>query len=80
MSELTILLARVLSISKVFTSLLKCLLKISPSCSLLLVLLLLFKVIDSLWKAFYENRRPTVFQNLLLSEKTLWSSFPKNVF
>ena len=49
MSELAILLARVLSIPKFTTSLLKCLFKISASSSLLLiVLLLLFKIIDSM--------------------------------
>ena len=78
MSELAILLARVLSISKFSSSLLKCFLKISASSSLcLIVLLLLFKIIDSLWIAFSEKRGPTVFHNFLLSETTLWSSFPK---
>ena len=52
MSELAILQTRVSSISKLSTSLLKCLLKISASYSLLLtVLLLLFKIIDGgKWK------------------------------
>ena len=60
-------------------SLLKCLLKISTSSSLLLiVLLLLLKIIDSLWKAFSEERGRTVFQNFLLSDITLWFSFPEN--
>ena len=71
MSELAILLARVLSISNFSTSLLKCLLKISASSSLLLIVwLLLFKIIDSLWKAFSEKRELKVFQNFLLSETT----------
>ena len=49
MSELAILMARVLSIFKFSKSLLKCLLKISASSSLLLIVLfLLFKIIDSL--------------------------------
>ena len=49
MSELAILLARVSSISKFSTILLKCFLEISASSSLLLiVLLLLFKIMDSL--------------------------------
>ena len=82
MYELVILLARIWSISKLSTSLLKCSLKISASFSLsLLVLLFLFKIADSLWKAFSEKRGLIVFQNFLLSEITLWSSFPpKNVF
>ena len=78
MSELAILLARVSSISKFSTILLKCLLKMSASSSvLLIILLLLFKIMDSLWKALSEKRGPTVFGNLLLSETTLWFSFPK---
>ena len=78
MPQLAILLARVLSISKFSTILLKCLLKISASSSfLLIILLLLFKIMDSLWKAFSEKRGPTVFPNVLLSETTLWFSFPK---
>ena len=60
MSELAILLDRVLCISKFSTSLLKWVLKISASSSLLLIM-------DSLWKAFTEKRGPTVFQNFLLS-------------
>ena len=59
MYELAILLPRVLSMSNFSTSLLK----ISASFSLLhIVLLLLFKIIDSLWKAFSEKRGPTVFR------------------
>ena len=78
MSELAILLARVSSISKFSTILLKCLLKVSASSSLLLIiLLLLFKIMDSLWKAYSEKRGPTVFQSFLLSETNLWSIFPK---
>ena len=77
-SEFTIFLARVLSISKLSTSLMKCLLKISASSSLLLrVLLLSFKIKVSLWKVFSEERGWTAFQNFLLSETTLWSTFPK---
>ena len=78
MSELAVLLARVLPNSKVFSSLLKCLLKVSVSSSLLLtVSLILFKIIDSLGKAFSEKRGPTVFKNILLSGTTLWSIFPR---
>ena len=33
--------------------------------------------VDSLWKAFSEKRGMTVFQNFLLLETNLWSSFPK---
>ena len=78
MSELAILLARVSYISKFSTSLLKFFLKISASSIfLLIVLLLLFKITDSLWKAFSEKRRTTVFPIFLLTETTLWSSFPK---
>ena len=77
LSELAILLARVVSVSKVSTGFLKFSLKISASSSLLLiVLLLLFKIIDSLWKAVSKNRGPAVFQNFLLLETTLWSSPP----
>ena len=47
---------------------------------LLIVSLLLFKIIDSVGKVFSEKRGPTVFQNFLLSEITLWFSFPKKVF
>ena len=78
MSELAVLLARVLPNSKLFSSLLKCLLKVSVSSSLLLtVSLILFKIIDSLGKAFSEKRGPTVLKNILLSETTLWSIFPR---
>ena len=77
-SELYTLLAIVLSISKFSSSLLKCLLKIFASSSLLVIaLLLLFEIIDPLSEAFSENRGPTVFQNFLLSKTTLWSSVPK---
>ena len=77
-SELAILQARVSYISKFSTSLLKFLLKISASSIfLLIILLLLFKITNFLWKAFSEKRRTTVFQNFLLLETTLWSSFPK---
>ena len=72
MSELAILLDRVLSMSKFSTSLLKCLLEISASSSLpLMVLLLLFK------KILLRKEKTNSFQNFLLSETTLWSSFPK---
>ena len=78
MSELAILRARVSSISRFSRSLFKCLLNISAISSLLLILLLLlFKIMDSLWKVFSEKTGPTVFQNFLLSETTLWCSFPK---
>ena len=78
MPQLAILLARVLSISKFSTILLKYLLKIYDSSSLLLtILLLLFKIMDSLWKTFSEKIGLTVFQNFLLSETTWWSCFPK---
>ena len=78
MSELAILLARVSPNSKLSTSLLKCLLNVSASSSLLLiVLLILFKIIDSMGKAFSEKGGPTVFKNILLSETTLWSIFQR---
>ena len=56
MSEFAILLARVSSISKYSTSLLKWLLQIpASSSSLLIFLLLLFKKMDALWKALQED-------------------------
>ena len=62
------------------TSLLKSLFQISAKFSLLLIVLLLaFKIIDSLWKAFSKRTGRTVFQNFLLScqrQLCLWSSFP----
>ena len=59
MSELPIW---VLSISKFSIIYRRVLLKISTISSLLLILLLLlFKIIDSLWKAFSKKREPTVF-------------------
>ena len=66
------------------TSLLKSLFQISAKFSLLLIVLLLaFKIIDSLWKAFSKRTGRTVFQNFLLScqrQLCLWSSFPqKNI-
>ena len=74
MSELAILLARVL------TSLSKFLLKVSESFSLLLiVLLLLFKMIDLLRYVFSEKRGPTVFKDFrrqlygLVSKNTSFS-------
>ena len=77
MSELVILRFRVSSTSKFSTILLKCSLKISASYSLLLiVLLLLFKIMDSFWKAYSKKRVPIVFQNFLLFE-TMWSIFPE---
>ena len=80
MSELAILMARVLPIPKFSTTLLKFLLKIFASSLLwLIVLLLLFKIIDYLWKALSETKGPTVFQKFLLSETILSSGFPKNV-
>ena len=84
MPELAILLARTLSISTFSTSLLKSLFQISAKFSLLLIVLLLaFKIIDSLWKAFSKRTGRTVFQNFLLScqrQLCLWSSFPpKNI-
>ena len=70
MSELALLVAKVSSIFKVFH-------KFTNSSLLLTVLLLLFKIMDSLWKAFSEKKGPTVFQTFLLSETTLWPSFTK---
>ena len=67
MSELAVLLVRVLSLSTFSTSLLKCLLKISASSSLLL-------------KGLSEKREPTVFQHFLFSDTTLWSSFLKKTY
>ena len=32
---------------------------------------------DYLWKAYSKKRGPTICQNILLSETTLWFSFPK---
>ena len=76
MSKLAILLARVWSIS---TILLKCLLNIFASFSLLLiVLLLLFKIMVSLWKAISKKKGPIGFQNFILPETKLWFRFPKN--
>ena len=72
-SELAMLLARVSFISKFSTILLN----FASSSLLLIVLMLLFKITDSLWKAFSEKRGPTVFQNFLLSETIVWSSFTK---
>ena len=80
MPELAILLARTLSISTFSTSLLRSLFQISAKFSLLLlVLLLTFKITDSLRKAFSKRAGRTVFQNFLLScqrQLCLWSSFP----
>ena len=42
-----------------------------------IILLLLFKIMDSLRKAFSERKGQTVFQNFLLSESPLWFSVPK---
>ena len=77
MSEVAILLVSVFAIAKYSTSLLKCLLQISASSSLVpIVLFLLFKVINSLWKAISKKTGTTIFQNFLLSEISLWSTFP----
>ena len=63
MSELVILLTRVLSVSKFSTILLKSLLKISAISTLSpILLLLLFKIMDSLRKSFSERKGQTVFQ------------------
>ena len=78
MSELAILLTRVLSISKFSTILLKCFIKISAISTLSpIILLLLFKIMDSLRKAFSKRKEQTVFQNFLLWESPLWFSVPK---
>ena len=78
MSELAILLSRVLSISKFSTILLKCFIKISAISTLSpIILLLLFKIMDSLRKAFSKRKEQTVFQNFLLWESPLWFSVPK---
>ena len=76
MSELVMLLARVLSISKFSTSLLKFLLKISASSSLLLIIFfLLFKTIDSLSKAFSEK-----FSRIFYCQRQLYGLFSQNNF
>ena len=81
MSELAILLARVWSISKFSTILLKCLLIISASSSLLLIVLFsLFKLMDSLGKPFSEKRGPRFFQNFLLSRELYGLVSPKTSF
>ena len=67
MSKPAILLVRVLSIANFSTSLLKYLLNISASSSLLLIVLL------------SEKRGATDFQNFLLSETVLWSTFPRKM-
>ena len=67
-----IVLAITLSISKFSTRLLKSLLESSPNFSLLLIaLLLLFKIIDSFWKAFSEKTRLAVSQIFLLLENSM---------
>ena len=71
-SELDILLVGVLSISKFSTRSLKWLLKISSSSSLLLItLVLVFKIINSLWKSLSKKWEAAVVQNVLFSELTL---------
>ena len=83
MSELAILLARALSIFQQVYSLLffnkfKFTSFSASSSSLITALLLLFKVIDSLWKAFSEKRWLTVFQNFLLPETALYGLVSQN--
>ena len=72
MSELAILLARVSSISKFSTILMKCLLKISArSSALLIVLLLFFKIMDSLWKAS-PRRQDRQFSKIFYCRRELY--------
>ena len=71
MSDLAIFLARVLSISKFSTSLLKCFVK--NFCQFLIITNS-FVVIIQNKRFFSEKRGPTVFQNFRLLETTLWSS------
>ena len=64
MPELAILLDRVLTISKFYANLSKCLLKnCASSPTILIVLLLLFKIIDSFRKAFSKKTPPSFFQD-----------------
>ena len=43
----------------------------------LILLIVLFKIIDSVGKVLTKKRESAVFQNFLLSETTLWFTFPK---
>ena len=43
----------------------------------LILLIVLFKIIDSVGKVLTKKRESAVFQNFLLSETTLWFTLPK---
>ena len=56
-----------------------CDIQLTSLTSLILLILsfLLFKIIDSVGKVLTKKRESAVFQNFLLSETTLWFTFPK---
>ena len=59
---------RLLSMTRLGTILLKNVLNVSASSSLFVIILLLsFNVMNSLWKVFSDKRGPIVFQIFLLS-------------
>ena len=65
---LVILSPRLLSMTRLGTILLKNVLNVSASSSLFVIILLLsFNVMNSLWKVFSDKRGPIVFQIFLLS-------------
>ena len=75
---LVILSPRLLSMLRLGTILLKNVLNVSASSTLFVIVLLLsFNVMHSLWKAFSEKRRLIVFQNFLLSVRILFFKLPK---
>ena len=77
---LVILSPRLLSMLKLGTVLLKNVLNVSASSILFVIVLLLsFNVIHSLWKSFSEKRGVIVFQNFLLLVTILLFKFPKNL-
>ena len=76
--ELVILSLGLLSMLRLGTILLKNVLNVSASSSLFLIVLLLsFNVMHSLWKAFSEKRGIVVSQNFLLSVTIFLFKFPK---
>ena len=75
---LALLSARLLSMFRLGTILLKNVLNVSAISALfVIVLLLYFNVIHSPWKAFSKKRGPIVFQNFLLSVTILLFKLPK---
>ena len=75
---LVILSSRLLSMLQLSTVLLKNILNVSASSTLFVIVLLVsFNVMHSLWKAFLEKRGLIVFQHFLLSATILLSKFPK---